>query len=444
VKEVLLPKMGETMETGIIEKWRKKEGDKIEKGDILYDLSTDKVSIEIESFESGYLRKIVRNEGEEIPIMEVIAYIGEKDEPIPDKTGDRKINGKNPISSLGKIIFEKNNIDTCKTTGTETDKKILGEDIKKFINDIEEKEKTSQTEVDRLFISPFAKKTAKELGIDIRTSKIKGTSFNGRIISTDIISYAKNSYLDAAEEKNFRQKHFGASIKIISTQPIKGIRKIISEKMMDSNQNIPHISLYSVCDATRLIELRSYVKETIEKNYGIKITYTDFLVKIAAEALCEFREINSSIQESIHIIYEDINIGIVVSIPSSNTIIVPTIFNADKMKVIEIAKLRTDLTKKGRDGKLNLDEISNATFTISNLGMYGVRSFTAIINPPQAAILMVSEMYETPMVVNNQIKIRTCVEIGLTVDHRIIDGALSAKYLARVKEFIENPDFLIL
>ena len=154
------------------------------------------------------------------------------------------------------------------------------------------------------------------------------------------------------------------------------------------------------------------------------------------------KALNSSLLNDSHIIYSDINIGIAVS--ANDSLIVPTIYNADKLGVIEIAKRRTELVEKGRNGKLSIEEISNATFTISNLGMYGVRSFTAIINAPQGAIMMVSEMYEAPVVINGKIEISTLMEIGVAVDHRIIDGALGARFNQKVKELVENPEMLIL
>ena len=465
--EVIMPKMGETMETGIIEKWRKKEGDKVEKGEILYDLATDKVSLEVESFFTGILRKIVKAEGEEVPIMKIIAYIGEKDEPLPGAGGTSKaepatdtvkaqqakveektlaadtnnttINMPAPeaeaervsISPLAKNLAQSNSIDISKVKGTGPGGRIVKEDIEEMIS--------LKSRGTRIFISPFAKKTAAESGIDYKSAGIQGTGPGGRIIQSDIAAYSK---IGASAVKEELVSAPSGEIKVLSASPLKGVRKIIAEKMVESKHNIPHILLYSVCDVTNLVALRSKIKDRIEKNYGIKITYTDFIVRIAAIALSEFRGVNSSLQNNTHLIYEDINMGVAVS--ANNSLIVPTIYNADKLGVLEIAKKRTDLVEKGRNGKLALEEISNATFTISNLGMYGVRSFTAIINPPQGAIMMVSEMYETPVVINGKIEISTCMEIGVAVDHRIIDGALAAQFLQRVKELVENPEMLIL
>ena len=467
--EVIMPKMGETMETGIIEKWRKKEGDKVEKGEILYDLATDKVSLEVESFFTGILRKIVKTEGEEVPIMEIIAYIGEKDEPLPGvgdtskaelatetvKAQQAKVEEKTPaadtnnttinmpaseaeaervsISPLAKNLAQSNSIDISKVKGTGPGGRIVKEDIEEMIS--------LKSRGTRIFISPFAKKTASESGIDYKSAGIQGTGPGGRIIQSDITAYSK---IGASAVKEELVSAPSGEIKVLSASPLKGVRKIIAERMVESKHNIPHILLYSVCDVTNLISLREKIKTKIEKNYGLKITYTDFITRIAAIALSEFKGVNSSLRDETHIIYDDINIGIGVSVSASNSLIVPTIFNADKKGIFEIAKNRSELVEKGRNGKLALAEISNATFTISNLGMYGVRSFTAIINPPQGAIMMVSEMYETPIVINGKIEISTCMEIGVAVDHRIIDGALAAQFLQRVKELVENPEMLIL
>jgi pyruvate dehydrogenase E2 component (dihydrolipoamide acetyltransferase) len=465
--EVLMPKMGETMETGTIEKWRKKEGDKVEKGDILYDLATDKVSLEVESFNSGILRKIVRAEGEEVPIMEVIAYIGEKDEVLPGtaESGNRKsLSGAEKVlqtkaeadltygsgnaeskvmsvqaeperiavSPIAKNLAQSNNIDIADVKGSGPSGRIVKEDIEKLIS--------LKSKGSRIFISPFAKKTALESGLDYKSAAIKGSGPEGRIVKADIDSYLKTNAAPAKEVQTITTAE--GAIKVLSVTPLKGVRKIIAEKMLESKQNIPHIIMYSVCNVANIISLRSRLKDKIEKTSGVRITYTDFIIKMAAAALNEFRGVNSSLQNNNFIVYSDINIGVAVS--ANNSLIVPTIYGADKLGIIDIARKRAELVEKGRNGKLSLDEITNATFTISNLGMFGVRSFTAIINPPQGAIMMVSEMYESPVVINGKIEISTLMEIGVAVDHRIIDGALGAQFIQRVKELVETPEMLFL
>ncbi|MHB8280939.1 MAG: 2-oxo acid dehydrogenase subunit E2 [Candidatus Humimicrobiaceae bacterium] len=366
--EVLMPKMGKTMETGIIEKWRKKEGDKVEKGDILYDLATDKVSLEVESFNSGILRKIIKAEGEEVPMMEIIAYIGEKDEALPDlantvkeqsardiaktpqtkvesvftddsnKTENKKSAGETgyeriSISPVAKNLVQSNNIDISKVRGAGSFGRIVKEDIEEIIL---LKSKTS-----RIFISPFAKKIAQQSDVDYKAAEINGSGPQGRIIKADIDEYLKTT---KPIEKKAETTAVEGSINTLFVSLLKGIRKVISKRMVEPKQNIPHILLYSVCDVTNIISLRSRLKDKIEKAHGVKLTYTDFLIKITAAALNEFRGINSSLQNNNFIIYSDINIGVAVSVDGS--LIVPTIYNADKLGVIEIAKKRTELVEK--------------------------------------------------------------------------------------------------
>jgi len=204
---------------------------------------------------------------------------------------------------------------------------------------------------------------------------------------------------------------------------------------------MPHIILTSTACVDNVIALKDRLKVKA-KNLDADLTITDFIVKIAASTLREHIKINSSLQNNNVIIYDDINIGIAVALEDG--LIVPTVFGTDKMGLLEIAKKRKELVLKAMQSKLSLEEISNATFTISNLGMFGVRIFTAIINPPQGAILMVGELYKAPAFTGDRIEPKQFMEISLAVDHRIIDGADGAKYLQRLKEVIENPELLLI
>ncbi|GAI35090.1 unnamed protein product, partial [marine sediment metagenome] len=239
-------------------------------------------------------------------------------------------------------------------------------------------------------ISPLARKTAKEIGIDYKSEKIVGSGPGGRIVKEDIIAYSKGK----EEAPGGKAAPTGAEITIKSSGPLEGIKKVIAERMSYSKSNIPHIVLNAKADATQLIALREKFKEKILKKYGIKITYTDFILKSTAVALRENLEVNSTFSNGNYIIYDDVNVGVAVSVEGG--LIVPTIFNCDKLEIIDIAKKRIELVGKAREGRLSLEEISNGTFTVTNLGMYGIRSFSPIINPPQAAILAVGEIYTEP------------------------------------------------
>jgi len=415
--EVIMPKLGLTMESGVIEKWHKKEGDKIEKGDVLFEVMTDKVTVEVEAYDSGYLRKILVKEGEEVPVTEIVAYIGEKDEKLPLDTEKK---GK-PAKEGAKLAKEE-----VKDTGKKS---------------VTEKEKIEKIE-GKIKISPLAKKIAIDRGIDI--NKIgKGSGPGGRIVKEDVLKFAESKGGEVKKEST-REKSvaFTTDIKIKSTIQLKGMRKIIAERMSYSKTNIPHIVINAVADTTDFVKLREMAKDRLSKNYGIKITYTDILLKICAVALRENIEVNSTLQDNNYIIYEDVNIGLAVSVEGG--LIVPTIFNCDELSILDISKKRIELLDKVKNEKLTPDEVKNGTFTLTNMGMFGVRSFSAIINPPQAAILAVGEIYDSPSFVNEKIENRSFMNLSLSCDHRIIDGALGAKFLQRIVELIENPEMLVM
>ena len=410
--EVIMPKLGLTMESGKIEKWHKKEGDKVKAGEVLFEVMTDKVTIEVESYNSGVLRKILRVEGEEVPITEVVAYIGEEDEEIPQAESELAAEDKKKVElKKAEEAAEK----VKEVSG------ISGEGAK----------------ISPIKISPLARKTAKEMGIDYKSGKIVGSGPGGRIVKEDIIAYSKKK----EEAPGGKAAPTGAEITIKSSGPLEGIKKVIAERMSYSKSNIPHIVLNAKADATQLIALREKFKEKILEKYGIKITYTDFLLKSTAIALRENLEVNSTFSNGNYIIYDDVNVGVAVSVEGG--LIVPTIFNCDKLEIIDIAKKRIELVGKAREGKLSLEEISNGTFTVTNLGMYGIRSFSPIINPPQAAILAVGEIYTEPAVVNGKIKPESFIDLSVSCDHRIIDGIVGAKFLRRIAELIENPAELV-
>ncbi len=403
--EVIMPKLGLTMESGKIEKWHKKEGEKIENGDILFEVMTDKVSLEVESYNSGVLKKILKFEGEEVPVTEVVAYIGNEDEIIPEESQ------KKDVTATG----SKETSDEKESyTQTEDQTPKTGKKVKK----------------ERIRISPIAKKLVRENNLDI--TKIIGSGPLGRIVKKDILDI-----IGEQEREIVATKNISNGIKIRSSNILSGMRKSIADRMSLSKATIPHLVQFVEVDVTGLVKLREEMKEGFFKKYKQKITYTDFIIMASAAALKENMIINSTLQEGEHIIYDDINIGLAVSIEDG--LIVPTIFNADKLGIKDIAKIRSGLIEKAQNGKLNLSEVQNGTFTITNLGMLGIRSSVAIINPPQASILAVGEIYNKPAVLNDSIKIGSFMDLSASCDHRLIDGALAAKFLTRIAELLQNP-----
>jgi len=417
MQKVIMPRLGFTMTTGVIEKWHKKEGDKVKKGDVLFEVMSDKVSVEVQAVISGYLIKRIGKEGSEIPVEEVIAYIGDKDEKLPAegiKTRDKEVD----------IVEE----------SKEEEKLVKVE--KGSINSPEKRKKIK--------ISPLARKTAKGLGIDYELETIKGTGPGGRISKDDILIHAKMKEERVKEKSVEKEKEarVDGELRIKSSAALRGMRKVIAERMSYSKKNIPHIVLNAKADVTALVELRKKIKDKVLSNYGVKITYTDFLLKICAAALSENLELNSSLQSEEYIIYENINIGLAVSVEDG--LVVPTFYNCDRLDIMKIAKKRVELVDKARESKLSLEEITNGTFTLTNLGMFNIRSFSAIINPPQAAILAVGEIYSGPAVVGGEIRPGSFMELSLSCDHRIVDGALGAKFLQEIVKLLENPAMMIM
>lgn len=434
--EVIMPKLGLTMESGVIEKWHKKEGDRVQEGDVLFEVMTDKVSLEVEAYNSGYLRKIVKGEDQEVPVTEVVAYIGEKEEPLEEQApsadkpkievtnhaiDERSSDSRQAVSPVARKLAEQKNIDLSNIKGSGPRGRIVKQDIESYKED----------QKGRIKISPLARKLAAEKGIDYKD--IKGSGPGGRIVKKDILS--------AAGSESEARVSNGISVK--STETIKGIRKTIAQRMSQSYSSIPHVYFTAKAEADNLVSLRERLKEKAESLYGAKITYTDFMVKIAASVLKELPRVNSSLQGEKYIIYQDINIGMATSIQEG--LIVPTIYNADQLSILEIAKRRIELIDKSKQGKLSPEEVSNGTFTVSNLGMYkSVREFTAIINPPQAAILAVGAIYTEPSLVEGRIEPKSFVNVTLAVDHRILDGAVAAEFLDKVVELIQNPELLVI
>jgi len=365
------------MEDGIIEKWIKKEGEKVEKGDILLEITTDKATLEVESYVSGILKKIIHNQGETVPVTQVIAYIGDEGDEVPDVTEEKK----KPVEAAKQEVRE------VKTA---------------------QQEEKVEAPAGRIKASPAARRIAREKRIDL--GAIKGTGPGGRITEKDV--------LDSA------------------TPSLSPIRRVIAERMSLSKREIPHYYLTASLDMKEIIEMRKNLNQKLKKD-GLKVSYNDFLIKAAALAIAQYPSFNTNLADGMIKQRDLINIGLAVGLPEG--IVVPVIRNADKLSFLEIVKERAKLVDKARTNKLIPDEYSGGSFTISNLGAYEVESFCAIINPPESAILAVGSIIETPAAVKGEVSIRPLMKITLSLDHRIIDGAVGAAFLQKFKELVEAP-----
>jgi pyruvate dehydrogenase E2 component (dihydrolipoamide acetyltransferase) len=394
IREIIMPKLGETMEEGYLVSWKKKEGDKVEKGEILFEVMSDKTNFEVESQYSGYLRKILFQPSDQpIPVTTVIAYLTDTpDEPfeIPEKKEEVKVETKKEETPV-----------------------------------IEKKEEIKEEKEGKIKISPVARKLAEEYKIDI--TKIKGTGPDGRIEKKDVLEYIEKIKEEKIEERTEEE------YEVIKWTPL---RKIIAQRLTESKTTIPHYYF----DGKVIVDEILKIKEKKEKE-GIKLTITDFLIYFSSKAIEEFPLIGASVINDEIRIYKDVDIGLAISI--SEGLVVGSIKKANKKTISEISKERNQLVEKARNGKLTPDDTKGTNFVISNLGMYEVENFYPIINPPGVAIMGVGKIEKGVFVENNQIVIKNYMCISFSFDHRVIDGAYAANFYKRLKEFIENPSILL-
>ncbi|MBS7605649.1 MAG: dihydrolipoamide acetyltransferase family protein [Candidatus Bathyarchaeia archaeon] len=394
MKTIIMPKLDLAMDSGTIVEWFKREGEEVKEGERVVSIMTQKVTYEITSPANGTLYKVFASANEDVPVGKPIAVIMEPGDNVADV--ERYIREVMAEKAASKVeIKEKEEIT------------------------VEVKEELRE-EIERIKISPIARKLAEEHGIDI--TKIKGTGPGGRITKEDV--------LKAIEEFKARKE----KEKIM---PLTGIRKIIAERMVLSHKTIPPVTYSMEVDATQMIAVRDAFKK--EKN--IDLSYNTLITRAVVKAIIDYPIFNSTIEgENIRII-DDINIGIAVA--TDYGLVVPVIHNADKKDIMELNAIVRDLVERARQNKLTIEDVSNGTFIITNLGMFGVDVFTPIIFPGQVAILGVGRIVEKPVVSSGQIVIKPFMTLSLTADHRVIDGALAAKFLRKIKENLENIHLII-
>jgi len=436
MKTVEMPKMGDTMEEGKILRWIKKEGDEVKRGESLAEVETDKVNIEIESFASGVLRKILVPEGESAPIGGGIALIGSPDEPLPDSSSG---NGS------AKAIATKDADQAASATAGNGS----------MLNEARSDYRASQTSVqsppeassqERIFISPIARRIAEEHHLDY--SHIEGTGPNGRIIKLDIEAALAKEQEAAAALTPTQMPVLETGLATVEAAeatevPLTAMRRTIAKRLSQSMQTAPHFYVTSVIDTGKLADLRRQINEyTQNVPNPVKVSFNDLIVKAVATALVDMPQVNVSFAEDRLIMKKQVHIGMAVTLEQG--LIVPVIRNADQHSVLAIARESQRLAELARTGKLRPEDFSGGTFTVSNLGMFDVESFTAVINPPESAILAVGSITPTPVVVDGQVVVRDRMKVTLSSDHRAIDGVIAARFLQEVKRLLEEPFGLLL
>ncbi|TYP56787.1 dihydrolipoamide acetyltransferase family protein [Thermosediminibacter litoriperuensis] len=428
---VRMPKLGLTMTEGTIIKWLKKEGEEVKQGEPLLEIQTDKVNLEEEAPASGILRKILTPEGSVVAVGQEIAIIGGESEPLPEigkQTGaeveEVEVEPELPApapqpgekvkaSPAAKRVAREYGVDLRLVTPTGPDGRVVEKDVLEYV----ESRKVKAT--------PVARKIAEEKGVDL--SQI-GKPEGERITKQDVLEALKSASLEPQEE-----------YRVI---PWAGMRKIISDKMAKVKAEVPHFYLTLEVDMGKVLELREKLAPKIQELNGVKLSINDILIKAAARALAEYPMVNSSAGEEGIVVKNRINIGLAVAL--ENGLIVPVVKDADKKGLAQISKETAELIKKAREGRLLPDDYCGGTFTISNLGMYDIEEFSAIINAPESAILAVGKIAKKPVVVEDEIVVRPMMKLTLSCDHRVIDGALGAKFLRRIKQLLEDPIEMLL
>ncbi len=406
---VKMPRLSDTMTEGVVSKWHKKVGDEIKEGDLLADIETDKATMEFESFQEGHLLYIGINENESAAVDSILAILGQKDEDISSLLNEENSDSKNLEDSQDK---ENGNL----------------EEIVSFLEKSEPNQQSFSTDDNknekRLKISPLAKKIAKDKGIDL--DLIQGTGENGRIIKRDL------------EQLNLKKVEEIVLVdKSATEQPLSQMRKTIANRLSESKFSAPHFYLTTKINVDSLIELR----KNLINNLETKISFNDIIIKAVAFSLSKHRNINVSWGKDTIVKNKDINIGVAIAVDEG--LVVPVIKNTDQHNILDISNKIKDFVNRANSKKLSIDELNGNTFTVSNLGMFGIDEFTAIINPPDACILAVGSIQKTPVVKDDKIVVGNVMKVTLSSDHRIVDGAQGAKFLKTLKTMLENPLLMI-
>jgi pyruvate dehydrogenase E2 component (dihydrolipoamide acetyltransferase) len=412
---VTLPRLGQGMETGTIVRWLKSEGESVEKGEPLYELDTEKVTQEVEAESSGVLLKILAGEGEEIEVGKAIAVIGQEGEEVreEEETPDRV----EPDEGGAEIGVEK----PAEAPEREPERERGREAGPEGPSEPEQRQNGG-----RIKASPLARRIARERGIEL--SALRGTGPEGRIVAEDVERASATGAAGAAP---------AAAAPSGETEVVKlnQMRKTIARRMTEAWE-APAFQISMSADMTASIRLREALLAQVEEG-GVRPTYSDILTKVVALALMRHRDVNAHFAGDSVKLFPSANIGIAVAIPHG--LVVPVIQGCERLTIPEIAAARADIVSRTREGKLRAEDLDGGTFTISNLGMYGVESFTAVLNPPQAGILAVGAIEERAVVADGDLEIGPRMNMTLTIDHRSVDGATASEFLATVKSFLEEP-----
>ncbi len=437
--QVVMPKLSPTMEEGQLARWLKKEGDKVTMGEPLAEVDTDKATMEMQALSNGVLRKILIKEGDSAPLGQPIAIIGEPDEdisellkssaeakPVKAEAAPQKL----PESEAAPAVEARDEESAKPQATSSTD------------GDGRQPQPTA-TAGGRVLISPIAARMAAEAGIDFKS--VQGSGPGGRIIKKDIEAAASRKSESPAGKPGLRPLPrpsaqgavYGPSA--YRDEPASEMRRTIARRLVTSLGPVPHFFLTIEIDMERAAEMRRSINEIYP---DLKLSINDIVIKVAAVSLIQHPQVNASFQDKVIRHYEHADVGVAVA--TENGLITPVIRAAELKSLIDIAAEVRELADRARGRKLKPEEYTGATFSISNLGMFGIEEFTAVINPPEGAILAVGAMQAKPVVRDGEIVARQTMRVTMSCDHRVIDGATGAKFLQTFKQIMENPLYLFV
>lgn len=406
--EVVMPKLGMAMKEGTVSIWNKGVGDPVEKGEPIASVSSEKIEIDVEAPAEGTVLKITVPEGEGVPPGTVICYIGNQGEEV----------------AAGLAVEE-----------------VRKPEVQAEDPGNEKTEPISRMNRTRVKISPVARKMAEAANLDVET--IKGTGPGGRISKEDVEEAIKNAATTQADPKKEASETPSKPLQeLIEQVPVSGIRKVIAGRMYESLQKTAQLTINIKVDVTDLLALQKQIAQTVQNRYEQKLTVTDFIARAVVLSLQKHGQMNSAyIDDKIHL-FKSVHLGMAVALEKG--LVVPVIRDAESLSLIDLSRNIKTVAQKARQTQLTHEEMQGSTFTISNLGAYGIEHFTPVLNPPETGILGVGAVYDAPTYIGEKLERRSILPLSLTFDHRVLDGAPAAAFLQTIKQFLEEPITMLL
>jgi len=450
-----MPKLSDTMEEGVLSAWLVDEGEEVSSGDVLAQVETDKATMDLEAFDEGVLLKQVIAEGDAVPIGELIAVIGEEGEDISDLVGGAS--GGGAATTEPEPEPEAEAEDEPAEPAPEPEPEVEAEPAPEPSGDGQLSERTPEpvpagtdAEGRRIKASPLARRIAQEYGVDL--AQVDGSGPEGRIVRRDVEAYVEEQETapeptaepapePAVEEPTYTMPAEGAAYE---SEDISQMRKTIARRLAESKYSAPHYYLTVDIDVEKAVALREDLNELAEEQGRTKISFNDLITKACALSLHDHPYVNAAYRPDEGEIHKHNRVHVGIAVAIDEGLITPVIRDADRKGLSELARETKELAERARERDLEPEEFEGATFTTSNLGMFGIEEFTAIINPPNSAILAIGEIRDTPVVEEGEVVPGKRMKVTLSCDHRVVDGAKGAAFLDTVKSYLEEPMNLLL